>query len=108
MNHAVAEQAPPSGAGEVVYPEVMKDLDSFGFPELKEDFMSRVEKGVQTYGEPLTAFNGRSSLVDAYQEALDMMAYLKQGILEGFGLHRFYLEAIKTAAGLRQTIKGGE
>jgi hypothetical protein len=41
-----------------------------------EDMRARDLVGRQRYGVPLTAGNGRDHLVDAYQEALDLAAYL--------------------------------
>lgn len=42
------------------------------------DMRERDQTGRATYGTPLQAFNGRDALMDAYQEALDLAAYLKQ------------------------------
>jgi hypothetical protein len=38
--------------------------------------------GAAKYGTRLQPFNGRDSLVDAYQEALDLVVYLRQRIEE--------------------------
>lgn len=46
------------------------------------DIQKRDEAGVKTYGTRLQPFNGRSSLSDAYEEALDLSVYLKQRIIE--------------------------
>jgi hypothetical protein len=46
------------------------------------DLRARVERGTREYGEPLTTFNGRNALQDAYEEALDLCLYLKQALLE--------------------------
>lgn len=69
-SRAAVEQMKPSGIG----PEV--------FPLLVADIEARRAKGIATYGEPLRAWNGRSSLLDAYQEALDLAAYLRQVLAE--------------------------
>ena len=47
-----------------------------------EDMRQRDHVGRQRYGTPLQAGNGRDALVDAYQEALDLVVYLKQAIVE--------------------------
>lgn len=39
-------------------------------------------EGRRKYGTPLQAHNGRDALVDAYQEALDLVVYLRQAIEE--------------------------
>lgn len=47
-----------------------------------EDMKARDDIGRERYGTPLQAFNGRDPLVDAYQEALDLVVYLRQAIYE--------------------------
>lgn len=49
---------------------------------VKQDLVDRAEMGEKKYGEKLKPFNGRSALVDAYQEALDLCMYLRQAIYE--------------------------
>lgn len=46
------------------------------------DMAERRNVGILRYGTPLQPFNGRRSLVDAYQEVLDLAVYLRQKILE--------------------------
>lgn len=46
------------------------------------DMHERDHVGRQRYGTPLQANNGRDALVDAYQEALDLVVYLRQAIEE--------------------------
>ena len=52
---------------------------------VKQDLIARAEVGERKYGEKLKPFNGRSALVDAYQEALDLCMYLRQLIYEETG-----------------------
>lgn len=47
-----------------------------------QDIEQRRRIGIQTYGTPLQPFNGRRSLVDAYEEVLDLAMYLRQAIYE--------------------------
>lgn len=47
-----------------------------------EDMRNRDKLGENRYGTRLQAFNGRDPLIDAYQEALDLAAYLRQAIFE--------------------------
>lgn len=49
---------------------------------VRADLEERERLGVQRYGTPLYAHNGRDALRDAYEEALDLACYLKQAILE--------------------------
>ncbi len=47
-----------------------------------KDMRARNEMGKRKYGTPLQPFNGRDPLIDAYQEALDLVVYLRQLIYE--------------------------
>lgn len=53
-----------------------------------EDMAARDAVGRERYGTPLQPHNGRDPLVDAYQEALDLVVYLRQAIAERDGLAR--------------------
>ena len=46
------------------------------------DIQARVEMGQRKYGTKLQTFNGRDALWDAYQEAIDLVMYLRQAITE--------------------------
>jgi predicted HAD superfamily Cof-like phosphohydrolase len=52
---------------------------------VQADMAARDLVGRERYGTPLQAFNGRDPLVDAYQEALDQVVYLRQAIEERGG-----------------------
>ncbi len=47
-----------------------------------DDFKKRSLVGTEKYGTELKTFNGRNSLNDAYQEACDLVMYLRQHMLE--------------------------
>lgn len=47
-----------------------------------KDIQDRKKVGIERYGTVLQPFNGRSALMDAYQEALDLAVYLKQLLYE--------------------------
>lgn len=49
------------------------------------DLAARYRDGIKKYGVPLRPHNGRDALVDAYQEAIDMVMYLRQAIFERDG-----------------------
>lgn len=57
---------------------VMHDL-------VAQDLAGRLAVGVERYGQPLQAHNGRDALRDAYEEALDLTVYLRQAIYERDG-----------------------
>ena len=46
------------------------------------DMKERRKVGIKKYQTPLQPNNGRNSLVDAYQEVLDLAVYLRQRIEE--------------------------
>ena len=50
-----------------------------------EEMYARNELGKLRYGTPLQPHNGRDALLDAYQEALDLVVYLRQAIYERDG-----------------------
>lgn len=54
-------------------------------PHVVEDLKSRAVVGVNKYGTELQTYNGRDALMDAYQEALDLVMYLKQALMERSG-----------------------
>ena len=47
-----------------------------------DDMRARDASGLAKYGTRLQSHNGRDALVDAYQEALDLVVYLRQVIEE--------------------------
>jgi hypothetical protein len=68
--NATVEQSMPKGRGVDVAGLVHRDIES------------RIGVGRGKYGERLTTHNGRDALVDAYQESLDLVVYLRQAIYE--------------------------
>jgi hypothetical protein len=70
---ATAQQPRPTGDGAAITPLVMRDL------------VERSVTGQLKYGTALRAGNGRDALTDAYQEALDLVQYLRQVLYERDG-----------------------
>jgi hypothetical protein len=52
------------------------------------DMRQRKQIGIERYGTPLQAHNGRDALWDAYEEVLDLTVYLRQVIEERRDLAR--------------------
>lgn len=50
--------------------------------QVVEDMKQRDQFGLKKYGRHLEANDGRDTLVDAYEEALDLSVYLKKAIIE--------------------------
>ena len=55
------------------------------WPLVIMDMAARDQVGRARYGVPLQPHNGRDALRDAYEEALDLCAYLRQAIMERDG-----------------------
>jgi len=67
---ATAKQPTPHGSGADIADLVHIDIED------------RAKIGEVKYGERLKPHNGRCALTDAYQEALDLVMYLRQAIQE--------------------------
>ena len=81
-----AEQAAPvAGTGDAWF-SVIEELEqwdqNFSLMPLISDMTERRLLGIERYGTPVQQFNGRDSLLDAYQEVLDLIVYLKNDELE--------------------------
>jgi hypothetical protein len=50
-----------------------------------KDMSDRDQEGRRKYGTPLQPHNGRDTLIDAYQESLDLCVYLRTAIFERDG-----------------------
>jgi len=72
------EPAPVQGHGDMWYSAIVFTSILHGDTDIIQDMKDRREFGIQKYGVPLQCHNGRDGLVDAYQEALDMIVYLTQ------------------------------
>lgn len=71
------------------------------------DLDARKQFGLEKYGTLLQAFNGRDALMDAYQETLDQVVYLRQCVDEQPGdpfMSRAYSESLKLAVFLRRRL----
>lgn len=81
------------------------------FDVLVQDMRARDAAGRERYGVPLTAHNGRDQLVDAYQETLDAVVYMRASIEESVGqvreiLMRTYAIQLALALSMRVAILG--
>ena len=82
--NALDPQPDPVAASGDVWAEIIAEL-----PEghvLRPLAIARRQQGIERYGVPLQRDNGRDHLMDALQEALDLMAYLRAGNLWGQAL----------------------
>ncbi|MGH3693252.1 MAG: hypothetical protein ACRDRX_04500 [Pseudonocardiaceae bacterium] len=68
----IADQPPPVPREGVISVQAL----------VRVDLVERERIGVERYGTPLQAHNGRDGLVDLYQELLDAACYVRQLIEE--------------------------
>jgi len=66
-------------------PDPIKNDQPIMWNKVLIDCVNRNHMGVKKYGTPLQPFNGRDALKDAYEEALDLVVYLRQAIYERDG-----------------------
>lgn len=80
-----------------------------GFPAVRDALLERADAGKDKYGTYLFDNNGRDPRVDALQEALDLVVYLKQASVEGRpGDYReLRLSAMGIADALLRALKEG-
>lgn len=77
---------------------VIEDLRRLNLDELIPEVQARKAMGFITYGFPLQPHNGRNAAEDAFQEAIDLVKYLRQCIEEGQdGCLRDYKASIQLA-----------
>lgn len=91
-------------------------MDAAQVLAVRRDLQARVAVGIERYGTPLQAFNGRDADRDAYEEALDLIMYLGQRIEElvaakaPHGQHEIraysahFMYALRTAVFLRRRL----
>jgi hypothetical protein len=69
-NYTIVPQPEPSKGKTDIWHLVMQDIKD------------KVDSGIIKYGTVLQSRNGRDALLDAYQEAIDLVFYLRQLIVE--------------------------
>ena len=77
---SIPEPAPTEGTGFFLWPLVIHRHQNR--PAFCRAAAERHAFGVAKYGRGLKAHNGRNPLVDALQEALDLVVYLEQARVE--------------------------
>ena len=70
MSDATSGLPEPNGEGDIVYTQVI------------EDIKERADMGRDDYGTYLRTFDGRPTLVDLYQELIDVLMYTKKELME--------------------------
>jgi hypothetical protein len=61
---------------------------------LYDRMQERFRLGMERYRRPLTTYNGRDSLQDAWEECADLCLYLQQAVAEGRVKEYYLLRAV--------------
>lgn len=89
---------------DIVLRDLKKGCQSPLVEAVENDICNRDASGELKYGTRLQPFNGRDSLQDAYEEALDLTVYLKNAHTEGSPVYMLYREALRIAVSIREMI----
>jgi hypothetical protein len=69
--------------GAILVRSKMRAAISEGYVQtITSDLDARLKLGIERYGQPLQPFNGRNMLLDAYEEILDALVYLRAALYE--------------------------
>jgi hypothetical protein len=121
MSRSLVDEQPPPVHNDhpAVWDLVMEDVLTIPCNGDKDatitDMRERDQVGLERYGTRLQPFNGRDSVIDAYQEALDLCVYLRTALYEmeddlGKNIHQYaslqevYKQAVRGAVELRTII----
>lgn len=112
LSHARTDQPLPSPSpqSQPVLPALLAVVEQGLMGEVREwikgALVERTEVGTERYGQPLHTHNGRDARTDAEQEALDLLQYLQQMIMErrsaGGDVRRLVLARTWTLAALAE------
>lgn len=96
-------------------PSLIGSDEEKGILGVIEELEARKEFGLKKYGTLLQAGNGRDPFRDALDEALDLVVYIKQILVERGGdpnvataLDRMYRDALEMSIGLKLFLIGKE
>ena len=107
---ATADLPAPVVAGQRVLDLVLADLwvTSSTEQQVGADLTARSEKGLWKYGQYLHTQDGRPPLVDAYQEALDLLMYVAKDKANGHVDETLYSEVWHVVKVLRRLLNERE
>lgn len=90
LRHRPGDQPLPQASDrEDIQSIVIREIQRYGLPcrpDVIEDIQARRQLGIERYGTALQPFNGRSALLDLYQECLDGTMYARQALEELGGM----------------------
>jgi hypothetical protein len=108
-NAAIADLPAPVVQGQRVLDLVKADVwrESPVECQIEKDLEARAEKGLFKYGHYLHTQDGRPPLVDAYQEALDLLMYVAKDNANGQADGDLYSRVWAVVNILRRLLNGG-
>lgn len=106
-------QPAPQGGHQPVAPLVFERLEGLltragqvpTWEWLSERLLARVQAGYEKYGTVLMTKNGRDPLMDAWEEAADLVMYLTQANEEGEAGHFQLMQAENLLCSLSQLLQ---
>lgn len=103
---AIIQLSPPTpNDSPSVHDALMFDLSGTKYSALIPAIAERKNFGIEKYGVALQPFNGRPQWVDAWQEILDLIIYLKKESMEDPDSDGFTENLEETALNLALMIK---
>jgi len=112
QNYSAPEPPPIATNEPAIIDLVIKDIGNFGesdYTILIPHLRDRMAFGLAKYGTPLQKSNGRDHRHDSFQELLDAIAYLKQGVERGDeDMEVFYYQMIAMSTEFAKLLEGGQ
>jgi hypothetical protein len=109
MKDLLTPQPKPQKKGLIVYNHLRTDLTDCQFSyELIKLVEQRYYFGIEKHGQPLMTDDGRDTVSDAVQEAIDVLYYIEKGILQGKDWHYALMQAGIVVEMLMSTVDKGE
>lgn len=100
-----AQPAPQPSSGPIIQALVIDDLHARGWARVAHDMHERWDFGCRKYrNDGLRPGDGRNTLADAYEEALDLAVYLRKATVEGLPVHRDYRAVLRQTRRLRHRL----
>lgn len=108
--YAAQPEPAPTGRGALVTPNLIAELSagyefSPSLPTIISGLRSRDDFGRAKYGDGLRCGNGRDPVVDAWQEALDLLQYVHQMGMEGRSVPPCLRECVSIVADMMEARK---
>lgn len=103
MSAPWTQQSPPGpGVGDPIQGLLLDEWVAADHTLLAADLDERWTFGCRKYGnDGLRAHDGRDTIADAYEEALDLAVYLRKADAEGVAVDELLIDVVRVARDLR-------